>query len=75
MQSNGYVPHIGWVLNLKIPKYGSQNVYAPLEMDSSLHRNKNFSRYLFSSLDFLDLSCENWFVVTLSSINIPLQRN
>ena len=40
-------------------------------MGSFLNRNINFSRDLFLSLDFLDHSWENWFVVTLS----PIPRN
>ena len=53
---------------------GPQNITVPLAMGSFLDCSKNFSRHLFLSLDFLDLSCENWFVVTLSSINALLSE-
>ena len=51
----------------------SQNVTVSLEMDSFLKRSWYFFRYLFSSLDFPGFSCEYWFLVTLSPINIPLK--
>ena len=57
----------------KTLKYGSQNVTVPLEMTGFLNRRKKFWRYLFQSLDFLGLRCENCFMVTLFSIWKPLQ--
>ena len=54
--------------------HGSQIVTVPLEMGSFLNQNKNFLMgYLSLLLDFLGLSCDDWFVVTLPYTIIPLQ--
>ena len=61
----GFEPHQS--LNMGLKCNCSQ------EMGSILNRIINFSRYIFLALDFLGLSCEDWFVVTFSSINVSVQ--
>ena len=55
------------------PNHGSQDATVLLEMGSFLNCNKNFSRYLLLLLDFLYLSCENLFMMSLFSTNVLLK--